>query len=594
MVGSQLREGSMLCAPNSVLRVGVAEARPPSGLRYGKAWAIAFLSVLFAFPAQSQERRCFTAEVFVSDTASEEHCVEAVERIESYAEGGGLRVYRQDVTSDEKAAERFERVRKHFRLNESSVPLVYVAGQAFVAPRGDQFDRKLRDALTMTVFVRNGCPRCARAKAFLPSVQRRYPALRLVYREITTDRSAPSDLEKLSRRYGQRAVSVPVFHFCQQMVVGFDREETSGRSLLQKLDYWTHSCRQRDVSFLESATHPGHVEGEPCRCDSPVRVMTASLFGAAWWSQQVSPVLQASEDPQESSDIDDDLPPLPPPLPGPPPPPMGGEASDGAAGELPALPPSSTSAMEETESIQLPIFGEVDASRVGLPVFTIAVGLVDGFNPCAMWVLLFLLSILVNLKDRWKILAVAGTFVLISGIAYFAFMAAWLNVFRWVGLLRPVQIALGVLAIVVGGIHIKDFFAFKQGVSLSIPESAKPGIYARVRQIVNAENLFGAIVGASILAVMVNIVELLCTSGLPALYTSILAMQQLPAWHEYLYLALYNVAYMFDDALMVGIVVTTLGRHKLQETQGRWLKLISGLVIFVLGVVMLVRPEILL
>src|SRR5690606_29783672 len=164
-------------------------------------------------------------------------------------------------------------------------------------------------------------------------------------------------------------------------------------------------------------------------------------------------------------------------------------------------------------------------------------------------------------------------------------------VFLWVGLLRPVQVALGLTAIVVGAIHIKDFFAFKQGISLSIPDSAKPGIYARVRRIVTAENLLGAIIGAGVLAVMVNIVELLCTAGLPALYTQILAMQELPIWQNYGYLALYNLAYMFDDGMMVALVVITLGRKKMQEKHGRILKLISGLAILLLGVVMLVKPE---
>jgi hypothetical protein len=243
--------------------------------------------------------------------------------------------------------------------------------------------------------------------------------------------------------------------------------------------------------------------------------------------------------------------------------------------------------------ILLPVFGRVRVREIGLPAFTVAVGLVDGFNPCAMWVLLFLLSILVNLRDRGRILLVAGTFVLISGLAYFAFMAAWLNVFLMVGLLRPVQIALGILAIVVGSIHIKDFFAFKQGISLSIPESAKPGIYQRVRNIVRAENVAGALAGAVVLAVLVNIVELLCTAGLPALYTQILALQQLPRWQNYAYLGLYNLAYMFDDSLMVAAVTLTLGKHKMQEREGRWLKLISGLVIFLLGLVMLFCPDLL-
>jgi uncharacterized membrane protein HdeD (DUF308 family) len=150
---------------------------------------------------------------------------------------------------------------------------------------------------------------------------------------------------------------------------------------------------------------------------------------------------------------------------------------------------------------------------------------------------------------------------------------------------------LAILAIVVGSIHVKDFFAFKKGISLSIPESAKPGIYSRVRRIVLAESVFAAIAGATVLAVLVNIIELLCTAGLPALYSQVLSLQNYPAWKNYAYLGLYIIAYMFDDSLMVAVVVVTLGKNKLQETQGRWLKLISGLVILLLGLVLLFKPE---
>jgi glutaredoxin len=241
--------------------------------------------------------------------------------------------------------------------------------------------------------------------------------------------------------------------------------------------------------------------------------------------------------------------------------------------------------------IDLSLFGRIDSQALGMPLFTIVIGLVDGFNPCAMWVLLLLLSILVNIRDRLRIILIAGTFVLVSGLAYFAFMAAWLHVFEWIGYLRPVQIALGLLAITIGAIHVKDFFAFKRGVSLSIPEAAKPGIYERMRRIVTAENLPAALLTTFTLAVLVNIVELLCTAGLPALYTNILSRQGYSLAGRYGYLALYIAAYMFDDALMVAAVVWSFSKFKLQETGGRWLKLISGAVILVLGLVMLLRPE---
>ncbi len=210
-----------------------------------------------------------------------------------------------------------------------------------------------------------------------------------------------------------------------------------------------------------------------------------------------------------------------------------------------------------------------------------------------MWVLVFLLSVLVNVKDRRKILLVAGTFVIVSGLAYFTFMAAWLNIFMLIGIARPAQLILGVLALLIGAINIKDFFAFKKGITLSIPESSKPGLYKRVREIVAAKYMTAALASVVVLAVVVNMVELLCTAGLPALYTQILTMQDLPAWKNYAYLALYIAAYMLDDTILLTIVVITLSNRRLQEKEGRWLKLLSGLAIFLLGVVMIFKPELL-
>jgi glutaredoxin len=241
----------------------------------------------------------------------------------------------------------------------------------------------------------------------------------------------------------------------------------------------------------------------------------------------------------------------------------------------------------ERESIETPLFGRLDVRDLGLPLFTVALGLVDGFNPCAMWVLLFVLALLVNLHSRAKMLLIAGTFVAVSGIAYFALMAAWLNVFLLLGYSRGVEIVLGLVAAAVGALNVKDFFAFGLGPSLAVAEAAKPGLYGRVRRIVQAESLAAAVGGAVVLAVLVNLVELACTAGLPAVYTRILSLHPMPAWRYYAHLALYNVAYVADDAVVLAIAVVTLGRRKLQERAGRWLKLLSGVVMLALGAALL-------
>jgi glutaredoxin len=245
----------------------------------------------------------------------------------------------------------------------------------------------------------------------------------------------------------------------------------------------------------------------------------------------------------------------------------------------------------DDSKVDLPLWGRVDTNQMGLPLFTIVVGFVDGFNPCAMWVLLFLLSILVNFHDRKKMAVVGGTFVVISGLAYFAFMAAWLNIFLIAGVSRPLQIGLGLVAVAVGGIHVKDFFAFGKGLSLSIPDAAKPGIYARVRRVMQAEKLSTAVGAVAVLAVVVNLIELVCTAGLPAVYTQVLVNNGVEGAGYYAYLALYILVYMLDDAAMLTIAIITLSKRKLQERGGRILKLVSGAVLLVLGLLLVFKPD---
>ena len=257
------------------------------------------------------------------------------------------------------------------------------------------------------------------------------------------------------------------------------------------------------------------------------------------------------------------------------------------------LDPPAGAPPEPPDAIATPV-GRLSASGMGLPLFTVAVGLLDGFNPCAMWALLYVLALLVNLRSRRRMALIGGTFILVGGVLYFAFMAAWLELFRLVGLSRAVQASLGALAIVIGGINLKDAVVFKRGVSLTIPDSAKPGLYAQMRRVLTAEHLAGAVIAVAVLSALVNLVELLCTAGLPAVYTSILSARELPRPAHYGYLGLYVAAYLLDDSIMLAVAVVTLSRARLQERGGRVLKLISGAVMLALGVLLLARPSLLL
>ena len=242
-------------------------------------------------------------------------------------------------------------------------------------------------------------------------------------------------------------------------------------------------------------------------------------------------------------------------------------------------------------AVTLPGLGSVDLSNWSLPVLTIVLAGLDAFNPCAFFVLLFLLSLLVHAGSRVRMLFIGGVFLFFSGLIYFLFMAAWLSAFRWLGEMAMVTAGAGWLAILIALINIKDYFWFKQGVSLSIPEAAKPGLYHRMRGLLKSDNLPALTLGTIALAVAANSYELLCTAGFPMVYTRLLTLAELPPAAYYGWLALYNVIYILPLLAITLVFTFTLGARKLSEGEGRLLKLVSGLMMLALGVLLVLRPD---
>ena len=241
----------------------------------------------------------------------------------------------------------------------------------------------------------------------------------------------------------------------------------------------------------------------------------------------------------------------------------------------------------------VPFLGTIDPAKVSLPLFTIVIAGLDSFNPCAFFVLLFLLSLLIHAKSRKRMFLIGGIFVLFSGLVYFLFMAAWLSVFMVIGKLTVITVTGGAIAMLVGMINVKDFFFFKKGVSLVIPEAAKPTLFQRMRGLLRAPTVPAMIGGTVVLAVTANAYELLCTAGFPMVYTRVLTLHNLTTLQYYEYLVLYNVVYVIPLAVIVGVVTITLGARKLAEWQGRKLKLVSGLMMLSLGVILIVNPALL-
>lgn len=241
--------------------------------------------------------------------------------------------------------------------------------------------------------------------------------------------------------------------------------------------------------------------------------------------------------------------------------------------------------------LRLPLIGAIDPATLSLPALTLVLASLDAFNPCAFFVLLFLLSMMAHQKSRARMLLIGSIFVSVSGLMYFAFMAAWLSVFQVFGHLAWVTLAAGALALFVGIVNAKDFFAFERGPTLSIPESRKPDIFRRTRAILAADRLPAMVVATTVLAVAANFYELLCTAGFPMVYTRLLTLAEPSPPARFAYLAAYNLVYVLPLAGIVGVFAGTLGARKLSEREGRLLKLLSGVMMLELGALLLLAPD---
>lgn len=243
-------------------------------------------------------------------------------------------------------------------------------------------------------------------------------------------------------------------------------------------------------------------------------------------------------------------------------------------------------------SIEIPFFGKVDLATHSLAFSSAVIGFVDGFNPCSLWVLSVLLAITLYSGSRLKVLVVGGTFILISTLVYALFIAGVFTFFSYVGYLRWIQVGIALVAITFGLVNLKDYLWYKQGVSFTISDAKKPGLYKNMRSaIVTPRSLIGLIASTAVFAVGVSLIEFSCTAGFPVIWSNLMIANQVSRLEFVLLLALYMFIYMLDELAIFLAAVFTMRASKMEEKHGRLLKLISGMLMVCLGVVMFVNPE---
>jgi len=390
------------------------------------------------------------------------------------------------------------------------------------------------------VFWREGCPHCERLLAFLNAHVAAQPGHEVRLFEVGRDPASRDLLVRLATQLGADRIAVPFTVVGERWFIGFLDDATSGAQIVAALtECRTNGCRDVVAPLLAQAATPAGTGQTEARTDQPPSTA--------------------------------EVPATPPPAGHPP----------AASGQMRPVPPT----------LDLPLLGRIETSDLSLPLLTVALAALDGFNPCAMWTLLFLIGLLLGMQDRVRMWVLGGVFLAASGAVYYLFMAAWLNALLALGMVGWIRAAVGLLALVGGCWYLREFLLDRGDVCVVTAPEHRRRVFERLKSIALERRFWLAAMAMVALAFVVNLVELVCSAGIPAVYTQVLALTPLPAWQYYGYLALYIVVFMLDDLFVFVVAMTTLQATGLTARYARGSHLVGGLVLIGIGILLVVRPE---
>lgn len=247
---------------------------------------------------------------------------------------------------------------------------------------------------------------------------------------------------------------------------------------------------------------------------------------------------------------------------------------------------------EDAPNTKLDIFNTtIDLKDMSLPVIAVIIGLVDGFNPCAMWVLIFLITMLFDYPSRKKMWILGCTFIFTSAFIYFLFMMSFLKVAEFISGIKILQILIALFALAFGIINVYRYFKTKDVGCDVVDKNKRRKVMTRIKKIVSNKSFVLALVGIIFLAISVNLIELLCSLGLPVMFTQILAYNNVTGIKNILYIILYIIFFLIDDLIVFFVAMKTLKITAISNKYSKYSHLIGGLIMLIIGILMLVKPE---
>lgn len=253
---------------------------------------------------------------------------------------------------------------------------------------------------------------------------------------------------------------------------------------------------------------------------------------------------------------------------------------------------SDQSPTSSSKKIHLPLLGDIQVQDFSLPALAMIIGTIDGFNPCSLWVLLFLIGLLLEVGDRKKMVVLGGAFILTEALTYFLFMTAWLQFILFIGFIALVRVIIGLAAIGAAGWSFRELFKKKKETGCDVAgEEKRSKIFDRIAKIAKKKELLLAVLGVAALAFSVNLIEMVCSAGLPAIFTQILALNNLSEFQRIMYILLYDLFFMLDDLIVFIAALTTFRLLGITTKYTRWSHIIGGIIMLIVGLLLIFYPK---
>ncbi|MFA5249642.1 MAG: hypothetical protein WC397_03875 [Candidatus Paceibacterota bacterium] len=392
-------------------------------------------------------------------------------------------------------------------------------------------------------FYGEGCPHCHQERQFLSGLEARYPSLEIYEFEIYKNGGNLEILKKTAKALNADNGMVPFLVVNDSYFIGYIEGSISEGIERRVKECSLQSCADSIAAIAGIKSLKGQEQGSEPFQQSEKNEETGNIVGLA-----------GPEDGLGAEDF------------------------------------SETAGSREIK-IKVPFYGELDAASFSLPVITAIMGILDGFNPCAMWALLFLISLLLEVRDKKRMWIFGGAFVFSSALVYFFFMAAWLNLILFLGFIIWIRLAIGGLALAGGAYSIREFIWNKSGGCKVAGDEKRRNVFEKIKNAVRMQSFWLALGGVVVLAVAINMVELICSAGLPAVYAQILAINSVSEAQRYAYLSLYVFFFMIDDLFVFFAAMITMELTGITTKYARFSRLIGGLVLLCIGILLILKPE---